>query len=105
MDIDCLELTIRSNNSLRKHGIDTVEKLVELTWDDLQSIKGLGDKSISEIAWQCIQLLNGRLYEQAKKWNEQFGHPMAAVAKASDETKRQAMLFMKIKEIVESSGK
>lgn len=49
MDIDELDLTIRSYCCLKRAGIDTVEKLKELSHDDLCKIKNLNQKCVHEI--------------------------------------------------------
>jgi DNA-directed RNA polymerase alpha subunit len=72
MNIEDLELTIRSHNGLTAAGITTVEQLVGLDWKQLNNIKNVGQKSISEICWNCIQVLNGRVTERRldfeKRW-------------------------------------
>ena len=72
MNIDDLELTIRSDNGLQKAGITTVEDLVKLDWKQLTSIQNIGKKSVTEICWQCIQLLNGRMLEQRIEWEKMY---------------------------------
>jgi len=64
MNLDDLELTIRSNSSLKKVGIKTVEDLVSINHSQLRLIAGLGEKSISEICFSCLELLSGRLTER-----------------------------------------
>jgi DNA-directed RNA polymerase alpha subunit len=72
MNIDDLELTIRSNNALRASGIDTVEKLIALDWEQINSLKNAGAKSVSEICWSCIQLLSGRMTEKRIEWDKKW---------------------------------
>lgn len=47
--IDELDLTVRSNNCLKKAGIEYLEQLKGLTLQDLLKIKNLGRKSLTEI--------------------------------------------------------
>ena len=49
MTINELQLTVRSDNALKKAGITTVSQLKELTYSDLQNINSLGEKSVNEI--------------------------------------------------------
>ena len=70
MDIDDLELTIRSSNALKNAGITSVEQLVRLDWRELSDIKNAGEKSITEICWACIGLLNGRVTERRVEWED-----------------------------------
>lgn len=70
MNIEDLELTVRSHNRLQSAGIDTVEKLIQMSWKQLNEIDGLGDKSISEIAWRCIDLMNGTLKNAIVEYEE-----------------------------------
>ena len=72
MNIEDLELTIRSHNGLMKAGITTIEQLVNLDWKQINNIKNIGQKSVSEICWQCIQLLNGQLMKQRLKYDTQW---------------------------------
>ena len=72
MNIDDLELTIRSSNALKNAGVTTVEQLVRLDFQALSAIKNAGEKSIAEICWACVQLLNGRLLERAMEWNAKY---------------------------------
>lgn len=72
MNIEDLELTFRSHKGLAAAGITTVDQLVKLDWQQLQSIKNLGKKSVAEICWTCIQLLNGRMLERQIEWDKEF---------------------------------
>ncbi len=49
MTIDDLELTVRSNNCLRRAGINTVGDIVARTEDELIHVRNLGRKSLDEI--------------------------------------------------------
>lgn len=70
MHVDSLEMSIRSHNGLRKAGITTVEQLVALSYKELSSIDNIGEKSVSEICWACIELLNGKMLESIKEYEE-----------------------------------
>ncbi len=49
MSIDELDLGVRSNNCLRRAGINTVEELLQKTEEDMMKIRNLGRKSLEEI--------------------------------------------------------
>lgn len=49
MDIYDMDLTTRSYCCLKRAGIDTVERLKELSHDDLCKIKNLNQKCVKEI--------------------------------------------------------
>lgn len=49
LNIEELELSIRSFNCLKRKGVNTVGDLLGLTISDLQTIRNLGQKSMSEI--------------------------------------------------------
>lgn len=49
MSIDELDLGVRSNNCLRRAGINTVGELVQKTEEDLMKVRNLGSKSLEEI--------------------------------------------------------
>ncbi len=49
MKIDELDLSVRAYNCLIRAGIDTVEKLMELSDDDLARIRNLSQRNIDEI--------------------------------------------------------
>jgi len=48
-ELASLDLSARSLNALKKAGIETVEKLQGLTEEELNAVKGLGEKSLKEI--------------------------------------------------------
>lgn len=47
--IEELELSVRAYNCLKREGIDSVEKLLEYTEDELLDIRNFGQKSIQEV--------------------------------------------------------
>lgn len=49
MKITDLDLSVRSYNVLLRAGIDTTEKIKEMTDDDLRQIKHLNEKCLKEI--------------------------------------------------------
>ena len=49
MNIDELELSVRSYNCLKRANINTVEDLTKKTEDDMLKVKNLGRKSLDEV--------------------------------------------------------
>ena len=49
LSIDDLDLTVRSNNCLRRANINTVEDIVNKTEDELICVRNLGCKSLEEV--------------------------------------------------------
>ena len=49
MNIDELELSVRSYNCLKRAGINTVEELCNKTPDDMMKVRNLGRKSLDEV--------------------------------------------------------
>jgi len=49
MNIDELELSVRSYNCLKRAGINTVEELTNKTSDDMMKVRNLGRKSLEEV--------------------------------------------------------
>lgn len=49
MNIDELELSVRSYNCLKRAGINTVEELVNKTPEDMMKVRNLGRKSLEEV--------------------------------------------------------
>ena len=49
MNIDELELSVRSYNCLKRAGINTVEELVNETPEDMMKVRNLGRKSLEEV--------------------------------------------------------
>lgn len=47
--IEELELSVRAHNCLKREGIDTIEKLLEYSEDELLDIRNFGQKSIHEV--------------------------------------------------------
>lgn len=56
MSIDDLELSVRSHNSLKRAGINTVEQLCNKTSDDMMKIRNLGKKSLDEVLFKLKEL-------------------------------------------------
>ncbi len=49
MAIEELELSVRSQNCLKRAGIDTVGELIQKTPDDMLKVRNLGEKSLEEV--------------------------------------------------------
>ena len=62
MNIDELELSVRSYNCLKRAGINTVEELCSRTSDDMMEVRNLGRKSLEEVL-QKLEELGLRLRE------------------------------------------
>ena len=56
MSIEELDLSVRSNNCLRRAGINTVGDLISKSEDDLKKVRNLGTKSLEEIIKKLIDL-------------------------------------------------
>lgn len=56
MNIDELELSVRSYNCLKRAGINTVEELCDRTSDDMMKVRNLGRKSLEEVLAKLKEL-------------------------------------------------
>ncbi len=56
MNIDELELSVRSYNCLKRAGINTVEELTNKTPDDMMKVRNLGRKSLEEVLGKLKEL-------------------------------------------------
>ncbi len=56
MNIDELELSVRSYNCLKRAGINTVEELTARTPDDMMKVRNLGRKSLEEVLAKLKEL-------------------------------------------------
>lgn len=56
MNIDELELSVRSYNCLKRAGINTVEELCNKTADDMMKVRNLGRKSLEEVLAKLKEL-------------------------------------------------
>ena len=56
MNIDELELSVRSYNCLKRAGINTVEELCNRTSDDMMKVRNLGRKSLEEVLAKLKEL-------------------------------------------------
>lgn len=56
MNIDELELSVRSFNCLKRAGINTVEELCNHTSDDMMKVRNLGRKSLEEVLAKLKEL-------------------------------------------------
>ena len=56
MNIDELELSVRSYNCLKRAGINTVEELCDRTSEDMMKVRNLGRKSLEEVLAKLKEL-------------------------------------------------
>ena len=56
MSIDELELSVRSDNCLKRAGINTVEELTNRTSEDMMKVRNLGRKSLEEVLGKLKEL-------------------------------------------------
>ena len=56
MNIDELELSVRSYNCLKRAGINTVEELINKTPEDMMKVRNLGRKSLEEVLAKLDEL-------------------------------------------------
>ena len=56
MNIDELELSVRSYNCLKRAGINTVEELCNKTSEDMMKVRNLGRKSLEEVLGKLKEL-------------------------------------------------
>ncbi len=54
--IDELDLSVRAYNCLKKLNIDTIEQLIQLSEEDLKSLKNFGQKSLLEVKSKLFEL-------------------------------------------------
>lgn len=59
--IEQLDLTVRSYNCLKRHGIQTVEELVTRSKSEIENIRNLGKKSVREINKKLSELYDLKL--------------------------------------------
>ena len=56
MNIEDLDLSVRSYNCLKRAGINTVEELVQRDEDEMRKVRNLGRKSLEEVQQKLAQL-------------------------------------------------
>ncbi|MFR9308549.1 MAG: DNA-directed RNA polymerase subunit alpha, partial [Lachnospiraceae bacterium] len=56
MNIDELELSVRSYNCLKRAGINTVEELINKSPEDMMKVRNLGKKSLDEVLEKLSEL-------------------------------------------------
>ena len=56
MNIDELELSVRSYNCLKRAGINTVEELTNKSQEDMMKVRNLGRKSLEEVLAKLNEL-------------------------------------------------
>jgi DNA-directed RNA polymerase subunit alpha len=56
LNIDELELSVRSYNCLKRAGINTVEELTNKTAEDMMKVRNLGRKSLEEVLAKLKEL-------------------------------------------------
>lgn len=76
MNIEDLELTVRSLQALKRAGIDTVEQFLGTPYLHVAKIKGIGKSGISEVYSSCIHLQSGKMLDERVKWDKEYpGRP------------------------------
>ena len=64
MNIDELDLSVRSYNCLKRAGIQTVMELTQKTEEDMMKVRNLGKKSLKEVKEKLMAIgLSFRDYE------------------------------------------
>ena len=56
MQIEDLDLSVRSYNCLKRAGINTVEELTQKTEEDMMKVRNLGKKSLKEVKQKLDEL-------------------------------------------------
>ena len=56
MNIEDLDLSVRSYNCLKRAGINTVSELVQKSEDDMMKVRNLGRKSLEEVKKKLVEL-------------------------------------------------
>lgn len=56
MNIEDLDLSVRSYNCLKRAGINTVDELVQRDEDEMMKVRNLGRKSLEEVQQKLAQL-------------------------------------------------
>ena len=56
MNIDELELSVRSYNCLKRAGINKVQELINKTPEDMMKVRNLGRKSLDEVLAKLKEL-------------------------------------------------
>lgn len=56
MNIEDLDLSVRSYNCLKRAGINTVAELVQKSEDDMMKVRNLGRKSLEEVKKKLVEL-------------------------------------------------
>ncbi|NLY08355.1 MAG: DNA-directed RNA polymerase subunit alpha [Tissierellia bacterium] len=56
MNVEELDLSVRSYNCLKRAGINTVEELTQKTEDDMMKVRNLGKKSLEEVQNKLAEL-------------------------------------------------
>lgn len=56
VDIEDLNLSVRSYNCLKRAGLTTVDQILEKNWDEMCKVRNLGRKSLEEIILKLTEL-------------------------------------------------
>ncbi len=56
MEIENLDISVRSYNCLKRAGINTVSELVEKSEEEILKVKNLGKKSFKEIKYRLTEI-------------------------------------------------
>lgn len=74
MDLEQLQLTGRTYNALKRHGMNKVGELLEMSRTDLMNIRNFGQKSLDELYGQIEEMgLLPMLAQPDQEISEQVG--------------------------------
>ena len=79
MNIDELELSVRSYNCLKRAGINTVEELCNRTSEDMMKVRNLGRKSLEEVLAK-LKELGLQLNPSDEVINRSYVHDVSSAA-------------------------
>lgn len=63
VQLEDLELSVRTYHILKRSGIDTIEQLVQKTRKEVASVRGMGSRSFNEIV-RALETIGTRLREE-----------------------------------------
>ena len=104
MDLEELELSVRSFNCLKRKGINTVGQLLEMDDDELKRVRNLGIKGYEEVGCKINELIKSIKEKRQKYEREKSGIEQLNALIGLGEVKKQVKkitAFAKLKQDIE----
>lgn len=72
MEIEELELSEKLVCALKRNGIKTLDDIMDLSFEEFENLRGVGQKAIGEMSWKIIEFASGRMISRRIEWDKKY---------------------------------